>query len=160
MSRPRWSSPSGCAAEGGCSLAARSCAVAWSAGMISGPTTAINRRSATTTSPKFARRFICLQLLHPDSWIEPAIEHVGERVHHHVRDRDHEEAALRERVVSLVDRLDEEAAESGPVEDDLRDDRAGEKHAELEAEDGDDRNETVLEDVLVEHGSLREPLCL
>src|SRR5215216_7434241 len=100
------------------------------------------------TSPNIARRFISRN---PDPRVEPPVEEVRQRVGQDVGDADDEDAALDEPVVALVDALlDEEEAEPRPVEDLLGDDGAGEQHAELEAEDGDDRYQPVLQHVLVD----------
>ena len=87
-----------------------------------------------------------------DSRIEPAINNIRQRVGDDVGDADHQHAALHEEVVAFVDAVvDEEQAEAGPVENLFGDDGPGEQHAELQAEDGDDRDQAVLQDVLVHH---------
>src|SRR4051812_40608598 len=136
-SRPSWSLPNGWPSVGVARRAARSCRVASSHGTASGPKTATSTRSAMMARPTSERRDIS-RLLHLDARVEPAIEQVRGRVHQDVGDRDHEDTALRQRVVSLVDRVEQELSDAGPAEDELGDDGAGEQDAELKAEDRHD----------------------
>src|SRR5205085_11104519 len=93
------------------------------------------------------------------SRIEPAIDHVRQRVGENVCDADDEDAALHESVVAPVDALlYEEESDAGPVENLLRDDCAREQHAELKAEDCDHGDQPVLQHVLVDDLALAEAL--
>src|SRR5436190_10012901 len=80
-----------------------------------------------------------------DPWIEHPVCEIGDEVHRDVGHRDEQDAALHERIVARVDRLNQQAADAGPREDGLGDDRAREHRAELEADDRHDRNEAVAE---------------
>src|SRR5262245_6720399 len=82
-----------------------------------------------------------------DARIGESIGDVDEDVDEHVCRRHEEHAALHEREVLGEDPADDETAEAGTAEDRLHDHGAGEEIAELQAEDGDDRYQRVLERV-------------
>ena len=71
--------------------------------------------------------------------------------------REHRHDGLHERVVAAEDRVHRQPADPGPGEDRLGDDRAPEQDAELEADDGDERNGRVLQRVLVGHHEGADP---
>src|SRR5687768_7318937 len=79
----------------------------------------------------------------PDPGIEDDVEHVHQEVHDH-EDRGHEhDERLHERVVALLDREHDEAAQAVQVEDLLRHDEPADEERELEADDGHDGEQRV-----------------
>ena len=75
----------------------------------------------------------------------------------HEQRREHRHDGLHERVVAAEDRVHGEPAHARPREDRLRDDRAPEQDAELEADDGDEGDRGVLQRVLVGHHEGADP---
>src|SRR5204862_3795178 len=92
----------------------------------------------------------------------PRVEDRVERVDAEVDeddDRHHDEVdALDHRIVSLVDRVEQEAAHARQPEDGLDDDGAADDLWKLGAEQGHDRDDRVAERVLHEDHALAEPL--
>src|SRR5258705_13750022 len=86
-----------------------------------------------------------------DARVGEGIGDVDENIDEHVPGGDEQHAALHERKVLGEDAADDEPAEPGAAEDGLHDHGAGEEIAELETEDGDDRDQRVLERVPYDH---------
>src|SRR5215213_3651397 len=88
----------------------------------------------------------------PDPWVEECVDDVDHQVHDDDGQRRDQDGALHDRQVALLDRVVGEAPDARDVEDGLREDRAAEQDAQVEAEDGDDRGDrgaqAVLEDDL------------
>src|SRR5712692_2358120 len=97
-------------------------------------------------------------LLIPNPRIEPRVEQVDGEVDEHERERDDEHAALHQRNVAREDALDHERADAGPREHRFREDGAAEEIAGLDADDGDDRHERVLQRVSDDHAALDDAL--
>ena len=76
----------------------------------------------------------------------------------HVRRRDDQDDALDHRVIPPQDRLDDQPADARQGEDRLRDHRAGGQADEGEADDRDDGDQGIAEDVLHRHRQLGRPL--
>src|ERR1017187_5116714 len=93
-----------------------------------------------------------------DAWVGDGVGDVGEEVDGDVGEADGEDAALDQGVVAVGDGGEREAANAGPGKDRLRDDGAGEQAAKLQADDGEDRNESVGEGVTVDDGALGKTL--
>src|SRR3954464_5091288 len=70
----------------------------------------------------------------PDPGVDHAVEQVDDEVHEHEDDREEEDAALEHGIVAVEDRLREPGTDSGPREDRLGEDRAGEQQARLETD--------------------------
>src|SRR2546422_635360 len=83
-----------------------------------------------------------------NSRVEVGVDHVDEEVDEDKRRREEEHRRLHHRIVAVVDRLDRQAADTRPGEDRLGDDGAPEQRAELDPDDGHDRDRGVLEGVL------------
>jgi len=81
---------------------------------------------------------------------------VGEEVDGDVGKADGEDAALDEGIVAVGDGGEGEAADTGPAEDRLGDDGSGEERAELETDDGEDRDECVPQRVAINDGAFRQ----
>src|SRR5216683_4374049 len=94
----------------------------------------------------------------PDTRVEVRIACVHREVHQDHHGDDHEIDALDDGIVTLVDGVEEKAPHAGQPEDRLEDHRAPEDLRDLDAEDGDDRDERVLEAVLEHDGALAHPL--
>src|SRR6476660_6027339 len=77
----------------------------------------------------------------PHTGVEERVDDVHDQVEKDDEERAHEHRALHDVQVALLDRVEGEAADPGDVEDGLREDRAAEQDAEVEAEDGDDRGD-------------------
>ena len=56
---------------------------------------------------------------------------------------DQQQAALDDRVVALEDRIDHPFADARPGKDRLGEDGAGQQHADLQADGGDDRDQAL-----------------
>ena len=80
---------------------------------------------------------------------------VGEEVHCDVGEADRQNAALDEGVVAVGDGGEGEAADAGPTEDGFGDDGSGEEGAELQADDGENRDESVAEGVALDDPAFR-----
>src|SRR5437870_1040423 len=86
------------------------------------------------------------------------VQHVDREVDRHEEDGDEEDGGLGERVVALIDRPEDEAPDTGEREDLFDDDGAAEENAHLEAGDGHDGDERVLEGVFEDDGSAGQAL--
>src|SRR6266571_6506483 len=82
-----------------------------------------------------------------DPRVEDAVQHVHEQVGEDHDDGDEHDEVLDDGIVAPEDRLDQEPRDAGQVEDGLRDDEAADEKRELDADDGDDREQGVLERV-------------
>lgn len=91
-----------------------------------------------------------------DARVGEVVEEVGDEVDGDVGEADGEDASLDQVVVAVGDRLNGEAADSGPGEDGFGDDGAGEQGAELESDDGENGDKSVAEGVLVNDGAFGE----
>src|SRR6267142_7115054 len=80
-----------------------------------------------------------------DPRVEDAVQHVHEEVGQNHDDGDEHDEVLDDGVVAPEDRLDQEPRDAGQVEDGLRDHEAADEKRELDADDGDDREQGVLE---------------
>ena len=90
--------------------------------------------------------------------VDHGIDHVDQEIdrdddggqqHHHVLDHDQ---------VALGDRLEGQPAQAGQGEDVLDHHRAGHQEAELQADDGGDRDQGVAQHVAAQHPALRQAL--
>src|SRR6059058_2181277 len=82
-----------------------------------------------------------------DARVDPGVRQVNQEVHEDEDERDEHHERLRERVVAVGHRLDEEEAESVEVEHLLGDDEAAHEERELEGDHGEHRQHRVLERV-------------
>src|SRR6266498_1566996 len=85
-----------------------------------------------------------------DPGVEEAIRHVHEQIREHVGDGGEQDDPLHQRIVLRQDRVDRELTHALPREDGLDDDTSGKEATELQADDGDHRDERVSQRV-VEH---------
>src|ERR1035441_7457042 len=93
-----------------------------------------------------------------DAGVGDGVGDVGEQVDGDVGEADGEDASLDQGVVAVGYGGERQAADAGPGEDRLGDDGAGEQAAKLQADDGENRNESVGERVAVDDGAFGEPL--
>src|SRR5213596_1444656 len=93
---------------------------------------------------------------------DPRIEHDVREIHReideHVNAGDADDDALDDGIVAPQHRRDDQAPQAGNVEDLLDDHRAGNQDRERDADDGHGRDHRVLERVLVDDGTLAQPL--
>src|SRR5882762_3227399 len=94
----------------------------------------------------------------PDPGIEEPVHDVDRQVDGHEHDRDEENGGLRQRVVALVDRPEDQPPHAREREDLLDDDRPAEQDAHLKSGDGHDGDERVLQRMLEHHRASRQPL--
>src|SRR5262245_49109020 len=83
----------------------------------------------------------------PDARIEVGVARIHGEVHEHHHGDDEEIDALDDGIVALIDRVEEEAPHARQSKDGLEDHHAAEDLRDLGAEDGDDRDQRVLEAV-------------
>src|SRR5215216_5464309 len=102
--------------------------------------------SATACAPTLSaiRRALSTQ---PDPRVEEAIDQVDSKTGEHDCKADQEHDRLDDGVVTTEDRFDEEPSGAWNGKDRLGDDRPAEEVAQLNAQDGDDRQHPVLERV-------------
>src|SRR6266545_203855 len=81
----------------------------------------------------------------PNPRVEVGVEHVYDQIGAHEGGREGDDCRLHHRVVAVVDGVDRQAADARPGEDRLGDDRASEQRAQLDPDDGHDRDRGVLE---------------
>ena len=82
-----------------------------------------------------------------DPGIDEVVKNVCKEVHYEIACGDDQDASLDQRVVPCLDRLDGKAPNTWPGEYSLRDDRAGEERAKLEAHNRNDGEEGVAQRV-------------
>src|SRR5436853_2498117 len=85
--------------------------------------------------------------LYFDTRIKETIDEVSRGVDEHVGRRDDQNTALRQLVISFTDRIHEQAANAGPREDALGDDRPRQQHAELQTKNCDQREQAGIQKV-------------
>src|SRR5262245_41024328 len=141
-------------------------------GAMSGAKIAVSTKAATRANPTIApglrtsRRQASLQRplglssstslasscatdtsAHPDPRVDERVRDVDEEVHEHEDDGDEEDAALEHRIVAGLDGTCEPAPHSWDRKHRLGEDRAREQQPGLQADDRDDRQHRVPEDV-------------
>src|SRR5712691_9470659 len=133
----------------------------------SGAARAITASAATSTAPmKLGRRRSAgrrpasplTPALSTETGVEEAIADIHTQVEEHDRGPADEKNALQERIVALGDRAQHEAAHAGQREDLLDHDGPAEQVAELEPDEGDDRDERVPQRVVADYAALAEAL--
>src|SRR5687768_2510225 len=183
MSRPRWSAPSQCSAEGrprvpdasvamGSWVSARFAKIAVTVitSMMNPPAAPRGflrmKRPSTVSAPGRARAPRAVAGSSTVAWlaaiahprVEETVEHVHEEVgedHHH---RDEHDQVLHDRIVAPEDGLDEKARDAGQVEHVLGDDEAADEEGELDADDGDHGQDRVLQRMAPDDDPLGLPL--
>ena len=98
------------------------------------------------------------RLLIADARIEPRIGDVGQDVGDHDGDADDDEDAHQHRIVAREDRVEGQAADAGPREHRLGQHRAGDQRPQVEADDGDDRQDGVPQRMHQHDAALRHAL--
>src|SRR6059036_3834486 len=86
--------------------------------------------------------------------VEDAVQHIHEQVGEDHDDRDEHDEVLDDGIVAPEDRLDQEPRDAGQVEDGLRDHESADEKRELDADDGDDREQGILERVAPDDDTL------
>src|SRR5438034_2078570 len=93
-----------------------------------------------------------------DPGIEDDVREIHREIDEHVNAGDADDDALDDGIVAPQHRRDDQAPQAGNVEDLLDDHRAGNQDRERDADDGHGRDHRVLERVLVDDGTLAQPL--
>src|SRR5215475_7852494 len=106
-----------------------------------------DRRRATGTSSAVA-----------DAGVEVSIGDVGEEIDQHEGGGDDEQRALHHGIVAREDALDDQPSHSGQREDRLGEHGAAQVVAELEAEDGENRDHGVAEGMPIDDEPIRDAL--
>src|SRR5438445_10972518 len=169
MSRPRWSVPSQWSALGEASVADASVAIGscvWrtSAKIAVTSIARINTPPAAPSGFFRAKRAIAVHVpargrapaetatstrltAIADPRIENAVEHVDQQIGEDHDDGDEHDEVLHDRIITPENRLHQEARDPRQIEDGLGDHEAADEKRELDADDGDDREQRVLERV-------------
>src|SRR5215212_9310157 len=141
-------------------------------GAMNGPITASTMKISVMTRPKTAVR-LCRSRRHQSgparraavsgsAVLDARVKVDIQQVHEQVRDDEDrgqdQDAGLDDLEVTEVDRFHDQATHTRPGEHGLRDDRAAEHPAELQADDRDRRDGGVLEGMPQNDGLLRQPL--
>src|SRR6266545_1963595 len=156
MSRPSSSVPSMWATPGGSSLPSRLTRYG-SSGASQGANSALSTSRPMTMRPATAERLRrswrharCAFLVAgrassaiADAWVDRAVQQIDGEVDQRDDHGREQHDALHERIVALVDRLDEQPADAWPGEDGLGDDRAAEQRADLEANHRHHRDQSI-----------------
>src|SRR5581483_4387461 len=158
-SRPFSSLPSRFTREGRSSRCIRLCDSVRSFGMKTGALRATTISSPIMTNPIFPSRGIT-ESAHLYTWIEETINHIRQSVGENVCQRDHQYAALNKTIISLVYTfVYQQSAESRPIEYLFSYYSAGQQDAELKTKNRHDRNQAVLQNVLVQDFIPTQTLC-
>src|SRR5947207_3733209 len=99
----------------------------------------------------------CRAALPAQARIDDEVEKVDGQVDQHEQQADQHQVGCHHRNVRELHRLDEELADARPGEHRLGDQGEGDQGAELQASDGDDRNQGVLEGMAEVDGAVGEP---
>src|SRR3989454_1940311 len=83
----------------------------------------------------------------PDAWIEDRVHEVHHETDEYDEERYDDDRRLHDRVVPSGDRVQDVTADADAAEDSLGEHRAAQQRAELQPDDGHDRNERVAEGV-------------
>src|SRR5712692_8918225 len=94
----------------------------------------------------------------PDARVDERIDGVDRQIDCHKSDGVHQHDARDQRIIARGDAGDQEVADAGPREHGLHDDRASEQGAQLEADDGHDRDQGVAQDVAPEDHAVHQAL--
>src|SRR6266852_4606546 len=179
-SRPIWSVPNQCFAEGLDRIFFMS-GLLGSQGARAGANTAMAMRSPTTTAPPHASWFrekvrqkrrssprperagpgtlaTPPPRREPNAWVHDPIRQVGEEVGEQRQGRHDDEVAHDDRVVAREHRLDHELSHARDGEDALDDDAAADEAGQGETEDGDHGQERVAKGVLADDHGLGQSL--
>src|SRR5690606_27536711 len=96
---------------------------------MSGANTAISKKIRIRTSPASASRFwrkcnpisrmisLLSKVSIPNPRMDQGIQQVDQQIDHHERDRDKQDAALQQRVISVGDRLQDQLTHTGQGKD-------------------------------------------
>src|SRR5581483_3667129 len=87
-----------------------------------------------------------------DARVNQRVDQIDEKVDEDENERSEHDEALDHRIVALADRLDKELADAVEIENLLGHHEPAHQERELEAEDGDHRQQRVFERVAREHG--------
>src|SRR5690606_13355489 len=94
----------------------------------------------------------------PNPRMDQGVEQVDQQIDHHERDRDKQDAALQQRVISVGDRLQDQLTHTGQGKDLLNHHRAAEEIPDLDAENRHHRDQGVPQGVAPNDDPLRRPL--
>ena len=142
-SRPKWSVPSQCAADGGLQLARD----VERGDVVGRPDEREERRRQEDRDDGAAERGARASAAPPEPRVDQRIGEIDEVGDEDHRDDEEHHHALHHDEIALADRLEDQPPEAGQEEHVLDDDRAGEQEGELQADDGEDRDQRVAERV-------------
>src|SRR5688572_27310980 len=103
--------------------------------MIHGANNATKVRVAITKNPKTTSLFLRKSLLITNPGIHDRIDGIGEEIDQDVTQRNREDAALQQRVIACINRLNRQAAEPRPGEYRLGNDGSCQQRTRLKPED-------------------------
>src|SRR3954465_339139 len=93
-----------------------------------------------------------------DPRVEEGVEDVHDQAHHADPEREEEHRALDDGQVVALDGVIRQPAYPGDVEDGLGENRAAHEHADVDAEDGDDRRHRAARRMADDHPPVLQPL--
>src|ERR1700738_154774 len=102
----------------------------------------------------------CLRLGETNTWVEEAIQHVDDGVGGHEQRRDYQDTTLHDRVVALIDRVEQKPSQPGQGEDLLYHHRAAEQVTHLNAQDRDHHDHAVLQCMALNNCSPGKSFCV
>src|ERR671923_2037532 len=154
ISRPNLSVPRGCSTEYETRSASRFC-LNGSCGARSGAKSAASANNVSMAMPAESQSLPDIS----NSRVDELVQNIGQKIYQHVGRCDDQNTALYQRVVARVNRLDGQAADARPTKDRLRDQRPGQKSAELQAHDGHDRKQRVAQHVFQPNLLFTQTFC-
>src|SRR5688572_5867181 len=87
------------------------------------------------TAPAAGKSFVCSSAVDGDARVDHAIEQIDDEIDEHIDSGDEKHAALRDREIAALQRVDQHPADPLPGKDGLDNHRAGEQTAELQTDD-------------------------
>src|SRR5579871_356132 len=80
-----------------------------------------------------------------DAWIGKAAQQVDAEIHQQIHDDQEQQTGLHDRVVAIIDGREDQTSHARPAERVLHDHHPANQKAELQADDGDYRNQRIPE---------------
>src|SRR5215213_6607977 len=94
----------------------------------------------------------------PNARVEVAVDHVDEQIGENHDEADHQDDGLYDRVITTVNRVDQQSPDTRYAKDRFGNDGSGHHIPEQDAQDGHDREHGVLQGVLQNYLPLPQPL--
>ena len=95
----------------------------------------------------------------PDARVDQAVSQIDQQIDRHHDRADQQRAALQHRIIAAVDALDQPFADARPGENRFGQDRAGEQHADLQADHGHHRDQRIAQAMDGDHAETRQSLA-